>query len=513
MKNLESKPSLKTMNRKSGILLHITSLPGKYGIGEIGPSAYKFVDELREMGQSLWQILPNNPPDNNNCPYNATSAFANNPLLISLELLVRDGWLSADDLGMTPEFNSDLVDFDLIKKWRFGLMAKAAKSFRINRSELQFKQFLVYCNQNEYWLQNYSVFNVLEKIHDGNNWIHWDSNYKTFSKDIINEIQKTYTKELDDIKILQYIFDCQWSELRSYANSKGIQIIGDIPLYISFNSADVWTNQTLFKLSNKGEMAVQSGCPPDFFVKTGQIWGHPIYDWPKHEKTGFKWWIERVGRLYEMVDIVRIDHFNGFAKYWEVPAMDKNGLNGYWVQAPGEKLLDTLIKELGTKPIVAENLGKAAPDAESLLKKFGIPGMKVLQMSFGDGQDPRQMDPNNVIYTGTHDNDTSIGWFYAEKGDGNKQVGNDVIRERKNIQKFLNLNGSEFHWSMIEFAFSTDAEKAIIPMQDILGLDSSARMNTPGTIRGNWEWRFTNEQFTNEIKSRLKTLTKSTERA
>ena len=260
-------------------------------------------------------------------------------------------------------------------------------------------------------------------------------------------------------------------------------------------------------------MTVQSGCPPDFFVKTGQIWGHPIYDWPKHEKTGFKWWIERVGRLYEMVDIVRIDHFNGFAKYWEVPAMDKNGLNGYWVQAPGEKLLDTLVKELGTKPIVAENLGKAAPDAESLLKKFGIPGMKVLQMSFGDGQDPRQMDPNNVIYTGTHDNDTSIGWFYAEKGDGNKQVGNDVIRERKNIQKFLNLNGSEFHWSMIEFAFSTDAEKAIIPMQDILGLDSSARMNTPGTIRGNWEWRFTNEQFTNEIKSRLKTLTKSTERA
>ena len=500
------------MDRKSGILLHITSLPGKYGMGEIGPSAFQFIDDLSEMGQSLWQILPSNPPDKYNCPYSAESAFANNPLLISLELLVRDGWLSAGDLAIAPEFNSDLVEFDLIKKWRLDLMVKAAKSFRINRSKLQFKQFLDYCNQNEYWLQNYSVFNVLEKIHDSENWINWNSNYKTFSKDILNQVQETHSQELDDIKILQYLFDCQWSELKSYANLKGIQIIGDIPIYISFNSADVWANQSLFKLSNKGDMTVQSGCPPDFFIETGQIWGHPIYDWVEHRKNNFEWWTSRIAHLFQRVDIVRIDHFNGFAKFWEVPAEDDNGARGYWVKGPGETLFNAITNQIGRKPILAEDLGEASKDAAVLRGKFGIPGIKILQMSFGNGHPFDSMSKNTVVYTGTHDNDTSIGWYNAAFENGSIQSEKEFLNERQHAKNVLNLDGHDVNWKMVEFTLNANANTSIIPMQDVLGLDSSARMNTPGTVGGNWEWRMSPGMLTQDIKQHLRQLTEKSKR-
>jgi len=500
------------MVRKSGILLHITSLPGKYGIGEIGPSAYKFIDDLSEMGQSLWQILPSNPTDKYNCPYSAESAFANNPLLISLELLVRDGWLSAGDLGMAPEFNSDLVEFDLIKKWRLDLMAKAANSFRINRSHLQFKQFLDYCNQNEYWLQNYSVFNILEKIHNSENWINWNSKYKTFSKDILNQIQESHSQELDDIKILQYLFDCQWSELKSYANLKGIQIIGDIPIYISFNSADVWANQALFKLSNKGDMIVQSGTPPDFFIELGQIWGHPIYEWEEHKKNNFEWWTFRIAHLFQRVDIVRIDHFNGFAKFWEVPAEDDNGARGYWVKGPGETLFNAITNQIGTKPILAEDLGEASKDAAVLRGKFGIPGIKILQMSFGNGHPFDSMSEDTVVYTGTHDNDTSIGWYNAEFENGSTQSEQEFLNERQHAKNVLKLDGKDVNWKMVEFTLNANANTSIIPMQDVLGLDSSARMNTPGTIGGNWEWRMSPGMLTQKIKQQLRQLTEKSNR-
>jgi len=500
------------MDRKSGILLHITSLPGKYGIGEIGPSAFQFIDDLSEMGQSLWQILPSNPPDKYHCPYSAESAFANNPLLISLELLVRDGWLSAGDLGMAPEFNSDLVEFDLIKKWRLDLMAKAAKSFRINRSDLQFNQFLDYCNQNEYWLQNYSVFSVLEKVHNNEKWINWNSNYKTFSKDILKQIQESHSQELDDIKILQYLFDCQWSELKSYANLKGIQIIGDIPIYVSFNSADVWANQSLFKLSDNGDMIVQSGCPPDFFIESGQNWGHPIYDWVEHRKNNFEWWTSRIAHLFQRVDIVRIDHFNGLAKYWEIPAEDDNGNRGYWVKGPGRTLFNAITNQIGRKPILAENLGEASKDADVLREKFGIPGMKILQMSFGNGHPFDPMSEDTVVYTGTHDNDTSIGWYNAEFENGSTQSEQEFLNERQHAKNVLNLDGHDVNWKMVEFTLNANANTSIIPMQDVLGLDSSARMNTPGTVGGNWEWRMSSGMLTQEIKQHLRQLTEKSNR-
>jgi 4-alpha-glucanotransferase len=413
---------------------------------------------------------------------------------------------------MAPEFNSDLVEFDLIKKWRLGLMAKAAKSFRNNRSKLQFKQFLDYCNQNESWLQNYSVFNVLEKIHNSENWINWNSNYKTFSKDLLSQIQESHSQELDDIKILQYLFDCQWAELKSYANLKGIQIIGDIPIYVSFNSADVWANQSLFKLSNNGNMTVQSGCPPDFFIESGQNWGHPIYDWVEHRKNNFEWWTSRITHLFQRVDIVRIDHFNGFVKFWEIPAEDDNGNRGYWVKGPGRTLFNAITNQIGRKPILAENLGEASKDADVLREKFGIPGMKILQMSFGNGHPFDPMSEDTVVYTGTHDNDTSIGWYNAEFENGSTQSEQEFLNERQHAKNVLNLDGHDVNWKMVEFTLNANANTSIIPMQDVLGLDSSARMNTPGTVGGNWEWRMSPGMLTQEIKQHLRQLTEKSNR-
>ena len=391
-------------------------------------------------------------------------------------------------------------------------MAKAAKSFRNNRSKLQFKQFLDYCNQNESWLQNYSVFNVLEKIHNSENWINWNSNYKTFSKDILKQIQESHSQELDDIKILQYLFDCQWSELKSYANLKGIQIIGDIPIYVSFNSADVWANQSLFKLSNNGDMIVQSGCPPDFFIESGQNWGHPIYDWVEHRKNNFEWWTSRITHLFQRVDIVRIDHFNGFVKFWEIPAEDDNGNRGYWVKGPGRTLFNAITNQIGRKPILAENLGEASKDADVLREKFGIPGMKILQMSFGNGHPFDPMSEDTVVYTGTHDNDTSIGWYNAEFENGSTQSEQEFLNERQHAKNVLNLDGHDVNWKMVEFTLNANANTSIIPMQDVLGLDSSARMNTPGTVGGNWEWRMSPGMLTQEIKQHLRQLTEKSNR-
>ena len=512
MKNLESKPSLQTMNRKSGILLHITSLPGKYGMGDIGPDAYKFIDDLTDMGQSLWQILPTNPPDNYNCPYSATSAFANHPLLISLDLLVRDGLLEEKDLSPCPPFPDHRVQFDEVNEWRSNQIHKAAKTllaFTDSKWEVEYQSF---CNKNEHWLNEFALFSVIQNIQGGADWIDWEIPYKTRVQEYLNDIQSNYQPDFEEVKVLQFLFYKQWLELKSYANSKEIQIIGDIPIYVSYNSADVWTNQHLFKLTDHGKMTVQSGCPPDFFIETGQIWGHPIYDWAQHEKSGFAWWVDRIAHLFKLVDIIRIDHFNGFAKYWEVPARDENGLDGTWVQGPGEKLFNAIVKKVGSKPILAEDLGEASKDAAVLRGIFAIPGMKILQMSFSNGIPFKKMDQNNVVYTGTHDNDTSIGWFHAQPGNGNTQSVIEFHKERKNAKKILKTNGEDVNWKMVEFTLDANANTSIIPMQDVLGLDSSSRMNTPGTVGGNWEWRMVAGMLTPEIKQHLRRLTKKSNR-
>jgi 4-alpha-glucanotransferase len=502
------------LNRQSGILLHLTSLPGPHGIGDLGQGAYSFVDSMKEMGQHLWQILPANPPENlYHCPYSASSAFAGNTLLISLEALQKDGFLESLDLADFPQCAKDRVEFDKVNPARRAILQKAADRFPKKATTAILTEFNDFCTQNQNWLDHYAMYCHLAEKYNHINWTQWSAPLRFCDPKAIQAEFDRHQQEINRIKILQYFFYRQWQNLKKYANNKGVRIIGDIPIYVAHDSADVWGNQELFKLDEAGHMTVQSGCPPDFFKETGQLWGHPIYDWTAHESTQFSWWIARISYIYKMVDIIRIDHFNGFAKYWEVPAMDKNGLNGYWMQAPGEKLLDTLTKELGMQPILAENLGEAAPDAEPLLKKFGIPGMKILQMSVGNDYNPAEMDSSNVVYTGTHDNDTTVGWFHTGTGQANLHTEGEIDWERKQALAILGSNGSEIHWDMIKLALNSPADTAIIPLQDILGLGSTARMNTPGTVGQNWEWRFDPDLLTPGLKERLLNLTTAAGRA
>lgn len=498
--------------RESGILLHITSLPGNYGIGEIGPSAFQFIDNLTEMGQKYWQILPMNPPDNFNCPYSATSAFANNPLLISLDFLVRDGYLDHYDLTSLPKITNDRVRFSSIIEWRSSLLKKATNNFQTRASSKRLAKYNTFCNNNKKWLKTFALFSVIQNIHNGADWIDWGIPYRTCMQDKLKDIQVNYSKELEEVKVLQYLFHDQWMKLKSYANSQQVQIIGDIPIYVSFNSADVWWDKEMFKLNSDGRMRVQSGCPPDFFIETGQVWGHPIYDWSYHKQSDFSWWVDRITNLFELVDIIRIDHFNGFAKYWEVPAKDNNGLKGKWVVGPGRKLFNSIFKKIGKKPIMAEDLGEASEEAAVLRAAFGIPGMKILQMSFSNGEPFQKLDPNNVVYTGTHDNDTTVGWFQTQSKEENTQPKIDLTQELENAKKVLNIDEQSVNWKMIEYALNTNANTAIIPMQDVLGLDSTARMNIPGTVGANWEWRMAPELLTNNIKQKLFKLTKKSKR-
>ena len=495
------------LNRKSGILLHITSLPGPHGIGDLGQAAYSFVDSMHEMGQRLWQILPTNPPENlYYSPYSATSAFAGNVLMISLELLQEDGLIKDNEIENFPRCSKNYVEFDKVNFSRKALLKKAAQRFQIKATEDKVKDFNNFCNKNQSWLDYFSLYTYLSEKYNFINWTKWEYPLRSFDPKVVQEYLTKYKAEISQIKILQYFFYIQWQDLKVYAKNKGINIIGDIPIYVAHESADVWANQELFKLDQDGCMIVQSGCPPDLFQETGQLWGHPIYNWDIHEKTEFSWWLSRIEYLFRMVDIIRIDHFNGLVKYWEVPAEDRNAVNGAWIQAPGEKLLEKMIKELGKKPIMAENLGEAASDSEPLLKKFGIPGMQIVQISIDNGNTLADIDTNNVIYTGTHDNDTALGWFKNKvSNSAHDKKGDSELK--KDTLSLIKSDGYEIHWDMTRLALDSSADIAIIPLQDILGLDSQSRMNMPGTVGKNWEWRFDPDLLTSEIKKKLLNMT------
>ncbi len=507
---------LKFFPRESGILLHITSLPGPYGIGEIGKEAIRFIDMLSEMNQSLWQILPTGDTGSCNSPYTTVSAFANNPLLISIDTLIGDGYLKQEDLNGFKQYSSQKVEYKKIISDRKKILDIACKNFSENESERNKQHFESYCLENEYWLNSYTLFQTLKQIHQNKNWTEWGIKYSGNEKEF-EEIRNKNQTFIQKLKIQQFLFFDQWYRIKKYANEKGIRIVGDIPIYISHDSADVWANPKLFKLDENGIMKFQSGCPPDFFLKDGQVWGHPIYDWNVHKKTDYKWWIDRLKYLFTLVDIVRIDHFNGFAKYWEIPMKASNGVKAKWVKGPGEKLLTSVRKKLGNQPIIAEDLGDAASDAKIIREKFDIPGMKVLQMAFGEdeklkGSIPELEIENIVVYTGTHDNDTTIGWFQTKPGKGNIQTVDEIAHERNNALELLGTDGSQINWDLISLAMQSKSNTVIIPLQDILGLDEKARMNTPGTVEGNWEWRFKKNQLTKEIIQRMKTLTEDCNR-
>ena len=492
--------------RSSGVLLHISSLPGPYGIGEIGNEAKAFVNDLAMMNQQYWQILPTNYPERHNSPYDTNSAFAQNPFLISLDGLIEDGLLSKSDLEPIPEFTNTRVEFEKLKKWKKTLLKKAATNFS-NADNNDLTKYDEFCREQGFWLNGYATFMVLKEIQDQTDWSDWELKYKKFNEDIIDSIESRNKSEIEEIKILQYFFHRQWKALKTFANDKGIKLIGDIPIYISFNSADVWTNQELFKLDKHCKMQCQSGVPPDHFMESGQLWGHPIYNWEEHESSGFSWWVNRINHMMQYVDLIRIDHFNGFAKYWEVPIQDSDAAGGRWVRAKGIELLEKVFKNNNKVNLIAEDLGEASADAAVLRNKYGIPGMNVLQFLFYDGDSIDNIEENTVLYTGTHDNDTSIGWFESL----NSKLSSDEINDLKSI---LNPDSKGMNWSMIEYSFQARAKTVIVPVQDILGLGSDSRMNTPGTIsENNWSWRMDSSELKDTMLRKMRDITEEANRA
>ena len=499
-------------NRTSGVLMHLTSLPGEHGIGDLGKAAYSFVDLLRKMGQRLWQILPLNPPDrDHNCPYNASSAFASNILLISLRELRKINLLTDKELDQIPQCSKDVVEFKKINPMRFALLRTAATRFHNYASKELIGMYSEFILENKYWLDDFAIYTHFCEKFDSDAWINWDSKIRSFELDSLQSEKNKYKESINCNKVLQFLFYYQWIKLKEYANHSGIKIIGDIPIYVSYNSSDVWSNQSLFKLNDNGKMIAQSGCPPDFFTSKGQLWGHPTYNWGQHEKSSFKWWVGRIKFAFKLVDIIRIDHFNGLEKYWEVPAADQDASNGSWRNAPGEKLLNEIYNEVGNKLILAENLGEAAKEVEYLLEKFNIPGMKIIQADLEGDKNFNNIDSRNVIYTGTHDNDTITGWFISK----NKEINfskTTYSSEQKIILDILGTDGSEINWDLIKMAFQSAASIAIIPMQDILGLDSESRMNLPGTVGNNWNWRFNPDMLKTKFIQKLNDITIKTGR-
>lgn len=484
--------------RSSGILLHPTSLPGPYGSGDFGAAAYHFIDWLVAAGQKMWQILPLGGIGPGNSPYMSSSAFAGNVLLIDLDDLQANGWLSADDLVTNAEFATHRVDYSVIYQYRMEKLRIAAESFFAGQQ--QRAEFEAFCASERSWLDDYSLFMALAEKFEWRDWAYWESGLAKRDKKALENAVAEHASEIEFWNFCQWNFFRQWRKLKLYANQRAVQIIGDIPIFIAYQSAEVWARQDLFELGEDHLPTVIAGVPPDYFSATGQRWGNPLYRWPAHETEGYAWWIERIRKTIELVDIVRIDHFRGFAGYWEIPAAEPTAINGRWMPGPGEKMFDAIQATLGRLPIIAEDLGVVTPDVVALLEKFNFPGMRILQFAFGGGADnpylPHNFKSNTVVYGGTHDNDTAIGWFNTASQ-----------HEREFACKYLSIDGTEINWDMIHAASQSIANLAIHSLQDVLGLDSEHRMNLPGQAEGYWEWRFTWEQVKPSHSEKLYEIT------
>lgn len=497
--------------RASGILLHPTSLPGEFGIGDLGPFAYEFVDFLARSKQTYWQILPLGPTGYGDSPYQSFSAFAGNTNLISPEVLVEEELLTQEEIDDKPDFPEDRVDFGKVIDWKSSLLKKAYERFRLTGNVDLRSSFESFAQNVAWWLEDYALFRAIKSSQGQKIWLEWDEPLRLRRQDAL---QKAHEELLDEIlaqKFYQFLLFKQWSHLKNYANGKGIKIIGDIPIFISFDSADVWCDPSQFKLNEDGSPKVVSGVPPDYFSKTGQLWGNPIYDWDKMRSEGFRWWLKRVQFTLKTVDILRIDHFRGFAASWEVPGGDETAENGEWVNVPGTDLFSTLKFALGDLPIVVEDLGEITPDVEELRDGFGFPGMRILQFAFGGDANSRDLPHNYlrhcVAYTGTHDNDTTVGWFRSQGGADSTRDDDEIPKALDFCLSYLNSDGDEIHWDFIRAVWASVADTAIAPMQDLLGLGNEARMNLPATTSGNWNWRCNSDDLSEEIASKLKKLT------
>lgn len=488
--------------RSSGILLHPTSLPGQYGIGDFGEAAYQFVDFLAHAGQRWWQMLPLVPTGYGNSPYQSPSAFAGNPLLISLERLIEDGLLTAEDIPPFPAAFAieDRVNYDAVTTFKMPLLQRAFERFRAQNHATHTAGFAQFCEEQAAWLDDYALFMAIKEYHQGTCWSSWDRETVLREPTALQQWKKKLADQIAMQKFLQYLFFNQWHQLRTYAHAHHVRIIGDMPLYVSYDSAEVWAHPELFKLDGERRPIVVAGVPPDYFSATGQRWGNPIYNWDAMIHNDFAWWIARMRAALQQVDVVRIDHFLGLEHYWEIPAHEPTAVNGRWVKAPGEQLLRKMHQVFGDLPIIAEDLGLITPEVERLRDQFGLPGMKVLQFAFGGDMTnpylPHNYTSNFVVYTGTHDNNTTVGWFESLEP-----------REREAVQCYIGRDGSDIAWDLIRLALSSVANLCIIPIQDVLRLGSEARMNIPGTPTGNWEWRLRPKMLTPGLAAGLKTLT------
>lgn len=497
--------------RASGVLLHPTSLPSEYGVGDLGEQAYKFVDFLVESKQTYWQVLPLGPTGYGDSPYQCFSAFAGNTNLISPELLVQDGFLSDDEINHKPDFPVGRVDFGLLYDWKNHILALAYERFRQTTSVDLRGKFETFIQNEAAWLDDYALFRAVKKSQGQKLWLEWDEKLKLRDEMALNEARENLREDIQAQKFQQWLFFRQWANLKNYCETKNIKIVGDIPIFISLDSSDVWCNPQEFKLNADGSPKSVAGVPPDYFSATGQLWGNPIYNWEQMQREHFAWWIARVRAALKLVDIVRVDHFRGFAASWEVPGGDKTAVNGQWVNVPGKELFQTLKKTLGDLPFWAEDLGVITPDVEELRDSFGFPGMRILQFAFGGDTKnhdlPHNYIPNAVAYTGTHDNDTTVGWFSSAAGEGSTRDDSQITREREFCLKYLNSDGEAIHWDFIRAVWASVANTAIAPMQDLLGLGNEARMNLPASDSGNWYWQCKDGDFSDQTAAKLREMT------
>jgi 4-alpha-glucanotransferase len=487
--------------RYSGILLHPTSLPGQFGIGDLGPAAFAWVDALASARQSLWQILPLGPTGYGDSPYQCFSAFAGNVNLLSPELMLRDGLLCALDVG-GQIFPSDRVDFGRVIPFKLGLLRCAWENFRAGQCASLREPFEHFCTEHHDWLDDYALFMAIKDARRGASWTSWPRELMRRDGDskLVEFTRKELSEEVGLHQFGQFLFSRQWQALRDHAHSRGIRIVGDVPIFVASDSADVWANSKLFLLDAGMRPKVVAGVPPDYFSRTGQLWGNPLYNWKAMQATKYRWWINRLRRTLDTVDIVRIDHFRGFCAAWHIPFGEKTAVVGEWVAGPGADLFVQLQSELGSLPLIAEDLGEITPDVYAMRDRFHLPGMKVLQFAFdGPGNPflPHNYDtPHCVVYTGTHDNDTTRGWFYTAPD-----------HDRSYLGRYTDGDGRDVAWDLIRLAWSSVAEFAVSPVQDLLNLDTEARMNYPGRPDGNWQWRMREGAFNDTIIRRLRELT------
>jgi 4-alpha-glucanotransferase len=483
--------------RSSGVLLHPTSLSGPFGIGDIGPEAYRWIDFLADVGCRLWQILPLGPTGYGDSPYQCFSAFAGNPYLVSPEAMFEAGLLDSEDLLALPDFPKDRVDFGTVIPWKLRILDRAFTRFQEAKSHgIIFDEFEVFRQNHAHWLSDFALFMAIKEAYGGGAWVNWPKSLRNRAPAAIEKARKIHSELILRQEFRQFLFFHQWEALKAYANSRGVMIIGDVPIFVAHDSAEVWAQPHLFYLNNLGKPTVVAGVPPDYFSKTGQLWGNPLYRWDEHAQNGFAWWLSRLRAVLNLVDIVRLDHFRGFAGYWEVSARAKTAVKGRWVPGPGQAFFQAVANNLGELPIIAEDLGVITPDVVEIRDRFNLPGMKIIQFSFhGDPEEPflpHNHIENCVLYTGTHDNDTSCGW-YARINE----------KERDFYRRYLGRDGHDVAWDFIRACWSSVAVFALAPMQDLLNLGNEARMNYPGNPSGNWSWRMPDDALSESVRNRL----------